>query len=407
MRLRIEAYCLILMSLVLCGFCGITQRLSADEPDSPIRYPAKLTEANINDGWLALFDDETLFGWKAVTEANWEVKDETIQVDAGPNGLLRTTSQFDDFELTLEFQANERANSGIFLRTSPSPKSAIKDCIELNIASPQDHKHPTGSLVGRASSQNAHVADKWHHFRVVAQGKQIKVWLDGKLTCDHTGTEIPLKGYIGLQKKSGKVAFRKIALKPLKVQGLSWQAENGVMKDWKTDQKLDSEFQVTSDNELSVIGGKGQIETRRSFADFVFSISCKTNAAGLNSGVFFRCIPGEIMNGYESQIQNQFENNRDQPKDCGTGGIFRRVNSRWVNADDQTWFRKTIITSGPRMAVWVNGYQVTDWADSRKPHANPRKGLRLDAGTIIIQGHDPTTDLLFRDAQARELQPRR
>jgi hypothetical protein len=55
------------------------------------------------------------------------------------------------------------------------------------------------------------------------------------------------------------------------------------------------------------------------------------------------------------------------------------------------------------MAVWVNGYQVTDWKDGRQPNENPRSGLRTEPGTIQIQGHDPTTDLSFRNLRIAEL----
>ena len=59
--------------------------------------------------------------------------------------------------------------------------------------------------------------------------------------------------------------------------------------------------------------------------------------------------------------------------------------------------------TGLHMAVWVNGYQVSDWTDRRAPAENPRKGLRLKAGTIILQGHDPTTDFMFRNLRMAEL----
>jgi len=110
------------------------------------------------------------------------------------------------------------------------------------------------------------------------------------------------------------------------------------------------------------------------------------------------------MNGYESQIHNGFKNgDRSQPLDCGTGGIFRRQNARRVVADDLKWFFKTIVAHGPHVAVWVNGFQVTDWTDNRPPDPNPRKGLRVEPGTLMIQGHDPTTDLSFRNLRVAEL----
>ena len=103
------------------------------------------------------------------------------------------------------------------------------------------------------------------------------------------------------------------------------------------------------------------------------------------------------MMGYECQIQNGFKNgDRSQPEDCGTGGFFRRKNARRIIADDQEWFAMTLVADGRHMAAWVNGIQVSDWTDSRKAHPNPRKGLRLQPGTLMIQGHDPTTDIDFR-----------
>ncbi len=47
--------------------------------------------------------------------------------------------------------------------------------------------------------------------------------------------------------------------------------------------------------------------------------------------------------------------------------------------------------------------RVADWTDTRKPDPNPRNGLRLEAGTIQIQGHDPTTDLSFRNLRIGEM----
>jgi hypothetical protein len=129
-----------------------------------------------------------------------------------------------------------------------------------------------------------------------------------------------------------------------------------------------------------------------------------TRAPHLNSGVFFRQIPGEFTLGYECQIQNQIKDGDPaQPFDCGTGGFYRRSNARFVNGKDLDWTRMTLMVHGPHMAAWVNGVQVSDWTDDRKPDDNPRKGLRTKPGTLSIQGHDPTTDILFRDFEIAEL----
>jgi len=394
-----------------CLFCLVFAALAPLEKVQAIQSPESLGKTQdlstdqIQDGWISLFDGDSLFGWKAVSQADWKVVDGEIRVSQGERGLLRTTTQFDDFEMTLEFKTDHRTNSGIFLRTSPSPKNVISDCFELNIANPLDHEFSTGALAGRAKCDLEIDTQAWNHFRILADGSKIKVWLNDQKAVEYDDPEKLGSGYIGLQFNSGRAAFRNIALKPINTTALL----DGVsLNGWNTDQKLESEFKITEAGELQILNGRGQLESEKQFGDFVFSTLCKTNAEGLNSGVFFRCIPGELMNGYESQIQNQFKDgDRSQPVDCGTGGIFRRSNARRVNADDKQWFAKTIIATGPHVSVWVNGYQVTDWTDQRKPDPNPRRGLRLEKGTIMFQGHDPTTDILLKNIRAKEISPRR
>ncbi|HEX3726174.1 MAG TPA: DUF1080 domain-containing protein, partial [Pirellulales bacterium] len=125
------------------------------------------------------------------------------------------------------------------------------------------------------------------------------------------------------------------------------------------------------------------------------------------SGVFFRSIPGEFQNGYELQVQNGFKDgDRTRPVDFGTGAIYRRQPARKVVGDDYRWVAMTLVAAGDHIASWVDGYQVTDWTDTRAADKNPRKGLRTAPGTFIIQGHDPTTDLSFRNLRVEELPPR-
>ncbi|MFK7769578.1 MAG: DUF1080 domain-containing protein [Mariniblastus sp.] len=372
-----------------------------------------LTKEQIAGGWISLFDGRSLYGWQKTSEARWNLNSSRpgevfvgkkgVAASEKQRGLLRTNTQFDDFEMVVDFKTSERTNSGIFLRTSPKPRDVKRDCYELNIASPKDHEYSTGALVGRAKCDLKVTPNEWHRFRIICDGPTIKVWIDDDVAVNYTDPNPTGRGYIGLQYNSGDAAFRNIALRPLNT-GVLFDGKN--LDQWNTNNKLASKFEITKDGELQILSGRGQIESKAQFADFIFSVQCKTNAAGLNSGIFFRCIPGEIMNGYESQIQNEFEGKRNKPADCGTGGIFRRANARLVNADDQKWFSKTIIATGPHVSVWVNGYQVTDWSDRRKPDSNPRRGLRLEKGTFQIQGHDPTTDILMKNIRAKEINPR-
>lgn len=357
-----------------------------------------LTDQEVADGWILLFDGETLFGWEPNSDANWAVKDGTITVSSGEKGLLCTTNRFADYEFSVEFQAASGTNSGVFLRTPQNPADPTKDCYELNIA-PSDNPFPTGSLVGRAKFAGADHSEGWHRFDVKCLGPQVTVSLDGKKILEYTDPE-PLKiGHIGLQLNSGAVSFRNVKLKPLSLESIF----NGRdLTGWKATGA--SRWTVTDKGELNVKDGRGSLESEGSWGDFILQCEVYSNGKGLNSGIFFRNIPGSDTQGYESQIHNGYkEDDRTQPVDFGTGGIYRRVPARKVVADDFTWFTKTLLVDGPHVAVWVNGIQVTDWTDTREPNENPRRGLRTEAGTLVLQGHDPTTDLNFRNFRITEL----
>jgi len=364
----------------------------------------KLTAKEIADGWLLLFDGESLFGWHDECNADWRIDDGAIVVTEGEVGLLRTTTQFDNYVLKVDFRSATGTNSGIFLRTSPSPQNPADDCYELNIAD-SDNAFPTCSLVARQKAEGDFDSDDWQSFEVTMNGSRVAIKLDGKRVLDYTDPKPLGRGFIGLQHNSGKVEFRNIKLKPL---GLASIFNRKDLAGWKNYPEMESKFTVTENGDLNVKNGRGQLETEGTYGDFILQLECKTHAEQLNSGIFFRCIPGDVMMGYESQIHNGFENgDRTKPVDCGTGGIFRRADARRVVPNDLTWFSKTIIAEGPHVSVWVNGFQVTDWTDTRKRHENPRKGLRLEPGTIMIQGHDPTTDISFRNLHIREMAKRR
>ncbi len=365
--------------------------------------PNRLSLAEIQRGWILLFDGQTLFGWRRESRANWRVEQGAIVVDEGQPGLLRTASQFSDYRLRLEYRAPSGTNSGVFVHTSPRPKNPRSDCYEVNLADPQTSPFPTGSLVGRHRGADAPPLDgKWHALEVLVQGAVVRVWVDGKLVSHYRDPRPLGRGYIGLQFNRGPVAFRSIRLKPLGLKPLL----DAQLSRWRSFPGKPARFHIDAQGVLHVRGGPGQLETRDQFGDFVLQMEVRVNAPGLNSGVFFRCIPGKFWQGYESQIHNGYLADPTQPADYGTGGFYRRQKARRIVAQDRKWFVKTLVVVGNHMACWVNGYQVSDWTDRRPEHENPRRGCRRTPGTIALQAHDPTTNLSFRNIRIAELRPR-
>ncbi len=359
-----------------------------------------LTADEVRDGWVQLFDGQTLFGWKANNDVDWHVtEDGLIEASQGPAGLLNTTVPFQDYEFKCEYWIEKAANSGVFLRTVETPKDPAADCYELNMwdAAPE---FKTASLVKRVKPTKEVTGEEvWKTLWVKVEGPRITAKFDGEEVLDYTDESPtrPKTGFIGLQKNSGKVRFKNIALKPLGAKPLF---NGNDLSGWKTVDGSKSEFSVV-DGAIQVKNGPGFLQSEGSWSDFVLQFEAKTNGEALNSGVFFRLIPGTKdapSNGYEYQVQNGFKDgDRSKPADSGSGAIFRRTQARWVVANDREWFTATLVAHGAHFASWINGVQVTDWEDDRPADPNPRKGKKLEAGPISLQGHDPTTDLQFRN----------
>src|SRR5438270_4129915 len=110
--------------------------------------PKLLPQKLLAEGWVSLFDGETMFGWQPTGDAKWEVADGEIRTSGEKSGWLMTTTAWANYALHVEFKAAARTNSGVFLRTPLKPTDPAKDCYELNIA-PADNPFPTGSFVGR------------------------------------------------------------------------------------------------------------------------------------------------------------------------------------------------------------------------------------------------------------------
>jgi hypothetical protein len=275
----------------------------------------------------------------------------------------------------------------------------------------------------------ARETDGWQSFDVRLSDGDVDIAMDRKRLYtykDETGLR---RGHIGLQFREGDVAFRNIRLRPI---GLKSMLNGKDLAGWNTDKAEAAKFELEPDapggresfatrsapsrtkppvangsrplTVLHATGGRGQLESNGEYGDFLLQLQCRVDADGINSGIFFRSIPHDFQNGYECQIQNSYkDNDPTKPADFGTGGIYRRVPARRVLSKDHEWFYLTLAATGPHMAAWVNGYQVTDWTDTRPPDENPRKGLRTNPGTIILQAHDATTNVRFKSLKIAEL----
>jgi S-formylglutathione hydrolase FrmB len=153
--------------------------------------------------------------WNPTGAANWKETDGVIEATTG-TGLLVSKERYRDFEMHVEFWADDPANSGVFLRCS-NPADITQDtAYEVNIYDNRpDQTGATGAIVGVSpSSQPMKAAGKWNTFDIVAQGTHLVVTMNGVKTVDTNDTKYA-EGPIALQHAAGTIRFRNVRIRPL------------------------------------------------------------------------------------------------------------------------------------------------------------------------------------------------
>lgn len=389
------------MGWACCASAAIAAAPAGDAkptpPDAPVAAPVKpaapaanvntLSEKEVAEGWLLLFDGETTFGWK-VEGGEAKVEDGWLKFQAFEDFEFTATfaTPFEDFELGFDSRcAGGRTNRLVLQGGKRDPWQSF-DIPDIC---------PPGAWVGRHMTYSAGT-DNTVRFTGKAAGQENPANIEPQ-----TGAYSKWTKQITFQMKGSAHAIRNVKLRPLGSKPLF----NGKdLTGWKEFPGKKSKWSVDEGGVLRVKDGPGDLATEAAFADFILQAEVKTHGKALNSGFFFRCIAGQYQNGYEAQVQNGFKDgDRTKPADFGTGAIYRRIPARRVVADDEAWFTLTIAARGTHIATWVNGIQVVDWTDDRPADENPRKGSKVGAGHISIQGHDPTTDLSFRNIRVIDL----
>jgi hypothetical protein len=189
-------------------------------------------------GFVPLFNGKDLDGWTvAGKKEGWQVRDGVIRSEGGKGGdSLRSSKEYGDFILKLDWKVSKNGNSGVFLRV-PEHGAPWQMGYEVQISNePRDPLHCTGALYGYAAVKPRpdESADKWHTYEIHCVGPRIKVISDGVTVVDVDQRDLSapkekgytdpktkrLHGHVGLQDSHAPagsyVEFRNVRIKELK-----------------------------------------------------------------------------------------------------------------------------------------------------------------------------------------------
>ncbi len=222
---------------------------------SPVEFVANgLTDQEIKEGWVSLFDGQTFSGWhnfnngKMHSPTKWTVTPDGelhFRPKAnGEGGDIVTDNEYENFELSLEWKIANCGNSGIFYNVVENEKyccsylTGVEMQVLDNVCHP-DTKFPThraGDLYDMIEANPVTVkpAGNWNEARIYSNNGQIEFWLNGykvvefemyneewkKMIANSKFVDMPdfglaRKGKIALQDHGDHVWYRNIKIKEL------------------------------------------------------------------------------------------------------------------------------------------------------------------------------------------------
>lgn len=186
------------------------------------------------DGWISLFDGQSLAGWRASENpATFSVQDGMIVVH-GPRAHLFYEGpvmdhNFKNFEFKTKVMTTPGSNSGIFIHTAYQPEDWPAKGYEIQVNNSHTDWRRTGSLYAVDDVKEVYVKDnEWYTESITVQGKRIIIKINDKIVVDYTEPDnvatLPGRsqkhlssGTFALQghDPNSKVFYKDIMVKPL------------------------------------------------------------------------------------------------------------------------------------------------------------------------------------------------
>ncbi|MDZ4204894.1 MAG: DUF1080 domain-containing protein [Bacteroidales bacterium] len=239
---------------LLFAACGGAQQKPESEEAAEVNT---LTQAEMDAGWMLLFDGETPGNWRGYSKEyfpnGWAVVEGMLRCigsgrgEAGAleGGDIIYDEKFQNFELSLEWKISVGGNSGIFyLAQELSDKTIWQTAPEMQVLDNTTHPdgrdgvHSAGALYDMIGVDQDKVkpVGEWNHVKILVFKGLVEHWLNGEKVVEyHLWTpewndmvasskfpkynpdwaNIAEEGFIGLQDHGDDVWYRNIKLRKL------------------------------------------------------------------------------------------------------------------------------------------------------------------------------------------------
>lgn len=245
-------YFLFFILLSCLAACGQDTEPAEDSMMEPVVRDNTLTDSELAEGWELLFDGQSMDNWRVYnsdTLMGWSVEEDAM-VALGEGGLhgdgadIITKTEYENFELSLDWKISPGGNSGIFFNVVEHPDN---DAVyvtgpeyqlvdDIGFATPLEESQRSGANYAMHAPMKsvAMPAGEYNHSRLRVENGHVTHWLNGEKVVEYDmwtpewdslrmagkWKDFPAygqarKGYIALQDHGNKIWFKNIKIKKL------------------------------------------------------------------------------------------------------------------------------------------------------------------------------------------------
>lgn len=205
--------------MLVCLFCTLLIGACASDTPTPESADAMppTPQTTSEDGWISIFDGETLNGWTASENPEtFSVQDGMIVVD-GPRAHLYYTGDvgnhdFKNFEWKAEIMTMPGANSGMYIHTEFQEDGWPAKGYEVQVNNTHGDRRKTGGLYAVADVMDDAPAkdNEWFTQHIIVKDNQITIKVNGETTVEYTEPADLMReeGMAGRVLSSGTIAIQ-------------------------------------------------------------------------------------------------------------------------------------------------------------------------------------------------------
>jgi hypothetical protein len=307
---------------------------------------AGFARAADNDGFVSLFNGRDLTGWVNANCApeTWSVRDGLIHCTGKPTGAMRTSRQYENFILEVEWRhLSSGGNSGVFIWGTPiaAPGVPFLRGIEVqvldhgfNVPGKNEWYTTHGDVFpihgatmkpfGRHNGERSFPSEErskgfpeWNHYRIVCTNGVLRLHVNGKEVSG--GEECNYrKGYLALESEGAPVEFRNVRIKELPSSAtpaeltapvdLGWRTIfTGLdLRGWKTNAATAARWGMSGER-IALKEGSASTEstlwTEKDFGDAEFVLDCRPAKTAAGTEVSMPAVQLRGRDGKGSEVK--------------------------------------------------------------------------------------------------------